>query len=159
VARGEVLLFLHVDTRLPNTADALILDGLSRTGRLWGRFDVTIAGRHPLLPIVAGLMNRRSRLTGIATGDQGIFVRRASFESIGGYAEIPLMEDIALCRQLRRLSRPLCLRPPVSTSGRRWEQQGLLRTVLLMWRLRLAYFAGADPARLARLYGHVPRQS
>ncbi len=119
---------------------------------LWGRFDVRIAGRHPLLGWIAGAMNLRSRLTGIATGDQAIFVRRAAFEALGGYAPIPLMEDVELSRRLRRLGAPACLRARVETSGRRWESRGVLRTVALMWRLRLAYWMGADPARLAERY-------
>jgi hypothetical protein len=123
----------------------------------WGRFDVAIAGRHPLLPVVAWLMNRRSRLTGIATGDQALFVRRDVFEAVGGFPDIPLMEDIALSRRLKRAGRPLCLRERVITSGRRWESRGVLRVVVLMWRLRLAYFLGCDPARLAAAYGDGAR--
>jgi rSAM/selenodomain-associated transferase 2 len=156
LASADVLLFLHADTALPPEADRLVAQALG-AGRAWGRFDVAIEGSHPLLPLIAGLMNRRSRLTGIATGDQAIFATRAAFEAAGGYPDIPLMEDIALCRRLKRLSRPACVDAPVTTSGRRWEARGVLRTTLLMWRLRLAFFLGADPARLARRYGHVPR--
>lgn len=153
-ARGNVLLFLHADTRLPPDADRLALDGLAQSGRAWGRFDVTIEGRHPLLPFVAASMNARSRLTGIATGDQAMFVTRDAFSATGGFPEIALMEDITLARNLKRISPPLCLRARVTTSGRRWEQRGVLRTVLLMWRLRLAYFFGANPRDLARRYGY-----
>jgi rSAM/selenodomain-associated transferase 2 len=153
-AAGDVLLFLHADTRLPHDADALVRDGLSRSGRNWGRFDVTIEGRPPLLKLVAMLMNVRSRFSGIATGDQAIFVTREAFRAAGGFPDIPLMEDVALSKALKRGSRPLCLRARVTTSGRRWEAHGVLRTVVLMWRLRLAYFLGADPARLARQYGY-----
>jgi rSAM/selenodomain-associated transferase 2 len=153
-ARGEVLLFLHADTVLPDMADALVIDGLKRGRRSWGRFDVAIAARHPLLRAVEALMNLRSRLTGIATGDQAIFVTRSLFTAAGGYPEIALMEDIALSRRLRRFGPPLCLKHRVTTSGRRWETRGVLRTILLMWSLRLAYRLGADPARLAaRYYG------
>lgn len=152
VARGDILLFLHADSRLPDDADGLIREGLARSGRDWGRFDIAIEGRHPLLPVIAWFMNRRSRLTGICTGDQGIFVRRALFEACGGFPPIALMEDIALSRTLRRRGPPLCVSRRVSTSGRRWERRGTLRTVLLMWRLRLAYFLGADPRKLAGLY-------
>lgn len=152
-ARGEILLFLHADVRLPEGADGLIIDGLQRTRRSWGRFDVVLEGRHPLLRVVGRLMNLRSRLTGIATGDQGIFVTRSLFVAVGGYPEIPLMEDIALCRRLKRFGRPLCLRHRLAVSARRWERHGVVRTVLLMWRLRLAYWLGADPARLAVRYG------
>ena len=153
-ASGDVLLFLHADTRLPADADHVVLNGLERSSRVWGRFDVEIEGRSPLLRIIAGVMNLRSRLTGVATGDQAIFARRDAFQAAGGFPAIPLMEDIELCKRLKRLSRPLCLRERVITSGRRWEKRGLLNTVVLMWRLRLAYFFGADPKELARLYGY-----
>ena len=153
-ATGDVLLFLHADTRLPRHADLVVLSGLERSGRAWGRFDVKIEGRSPLLVLVGWLMNLRSRLTGIATGDQAIFVRRDTFQAIGGFAEIPLMEDVALCKRLKRVSRPLCLSERVVTSGRRWEKNGVLNSIILMWRLRLAYFFGADPKELARQYGY-----
>ncbi len=156
VAHGKCLLFLHADTRLPPDADRLVDAALSE-GSVWGRFDVAIEGRHPLLPPIAWLMNRRSRLTGIATGDQAMFVRRAAFAACGGFPAIPLMEDIALSRALKRIGRPACLRQRVRTSGRRWDKHGVWRTTLLMWRLRLAYFFGADPARLARDYGYTPK--
>ncbi|HEV2146925.1 MAG TPA: TIGR04283 family arsenosugar biosynthesis glycosyltransferase [Longimicrobiaceae bacterium] len=152
VAGGDVLLFLHADTRLPEGADRLVLEGLARSGAGWGRFDVRLTGRHPLLRVVERMISLRSRLTGIATGDQGIFVRRDWLAAVGGFPEIPLMEDVALSRALRRRGRPLCLREPVVTSSRRWETRGVLRTILLMWRLRLAYRLGADPARLAERY-------
>jgi rSAM/selenodomain-associated transferase 2 len=149
-ASGSALVFLHADSRLPPDADRSVLRALAT--RPWGRFDVEIAGRHPLLRVVALAMNARSRLTGIATGDQAIFVRRGTFETLGGYAAIPLMEDIELSRRLRRIARPVCLRVRLCTSGRRWESRGVVRTILLMWRLRLAYYFGADPARLAERY-------
>jgi len=152
LAQDEVLLFLHADTRLPENADARILQGLAATGRAWGRFDVRIEGKSRLLPVIAFFMNLRSRATGIATGDQAIFVRRDAFWRIGGYPPLELMEDIALSRLLARVSRPLCLADKAVTSGRRWERHGVLRTVLLMWWLRLAFFFGATPASLARLY-------
>lgn len=149
---GDILLFLHADTRLPPGADQSVRLGMARTGSRWGRFDVTIAGASPMLRVVARSMNARSRMTGIATGDQAIFVRRDAFEGVGGFPEIPLMEDIALSKRLKRVSPPLCLRDRVVTSGRRWERHGMLRTILLMWRLRLAFALGADPRRLARDY-------
>jgi rSAM/selenodomain-associated transferase 2 len=158
VAQGDVLLFLHADTRLPGDADRLIRDGLTRTGRAWGRFDTAIAGRSALLPMVAFTMNLRSRLTGIATGDQAMFMTRDAFAQAGGFADIALMEDIDLSKRLKRISPPLCLRDRVTTSGRRWDQHGVLRTMLLMWRLRLGYFLGAEPALLARRYGYAPRK-
>jgi rSAM/selenodomain-associated transferase 2 len=153
-ATGDVLLFLHADTRLPRDADHVLLNGLERSGRAWGRFNVKIEGRSPLLILVGWLMGLRSRVTGIATGDQAVFVRRDAFQAAGGFPEIPLMEDIALCKQLKRISAPLCLSERVITSGRRWEQNGVLNTIVLMWRLRLAYFFGADPKELAEQYGY-----
>ncbi len=155
IALGEVLLFLHADTRLPADADRAIAEAVGQ-GSLWGRFDVVIEGRHPLLRAVSALMNGRSRLTGIATGDQAIFVTRAAFDAVDGYAQVPLMEDVLLSRALKRLGRPACLRERAITSGRRWERHGVLRTVLSMWRLRLAFFLGADPRRLALAYGYRP---
>ncbi len=150
-ATGDVLLFLHADTRLPDGAYALI-DGALGTVRQWGRFDVRIDGRHPLLRLIAFMMNLRSRLTGIATGDQAIFCTRALFDRLGGFAPIALMEDIDFSRRASRFGAPVCLTARVVTSGRRWERHGVLRTVLLMWRLRLRYFLGADPGDLARDY-------
>jgi rSAM/selenodomain-associated transferase 2 len=152
IARGDVLLFLHADTRLPPDADRLVLDGLAHSGRAWGRFDIAIKGSHPLLRIVAFMMNARSRLTGTMTGDQAMFVTREAFDTIGGFPEIALMEDIALSSRLKRVSPPLCLRARVTTSGRRWEKRGVMRTIVLMWRLRAAYFLGAKPEELARRY-------
>jgi len=150
-AHGQVLVFLHADTILPWEADAAIARAVG-DGARWGRFDVAIAGSDPLLAVVAAMMNARSRLTGIATGDQAIFVRRDAFGAAGTFCEIPLMEDVALSKRLKRLARPACLRERVVTSGRRWERRGTLRTIVLMWRLRLAYALGADPGHLARRY-------
>jgi len=151
-ARGAILLFLHADSVPPVETDTLIVDGLSRTRRSWGRFDVRIAGRHPLLRVVETAMNLRSRWTGVATGDQGIFVTRTLYAAAGGYPEIPLMEDVALAKQLKRFGAPLNLKHRITTSARRWEKHGILRTILLMWRLRLAYSLGADPKQLAIRY-------
>ena len=146
-ARASALVFLHADTRLPDRADALILNALKVYP--WGRFNVRIEGSHPLLGLVACAMNLRSRLTGIATGDQAIFVRRDVFV---GFPEIPLMEDIAFSRDMKRVGAPACLRDRVTTSGRRWEARGVVRTIFLMWRLRLLYALGVEPQRLARDY-------
>jgi rSAM/selenodomain-associated transferase 2 len=151
-AAGDVLWFLHADSRVLPGAQSQLLDAC-RAGAIWGRFDVRLAGHRPLLRLVERMMNWRSRLTGIATGDQGIFVTRAAFEAVGGFPPIPLMEDVALSKALRRQARPVCLSGPILTSSRRWEENGILRTILLMWRLRLAYALGADPRRLADLYG------
>jgi rSAM/selenodomain-associated transferase 2 len=158
LARADVLLFLHGDTRLPPKADTLIVDALRQSGMAWGRFDIRIDG-HLLLTVVALAMNFRSCLSGIATGDQAMFVTRAAFQSVGGFPDIALMEDVALSRSLKKVSSPLCLRARVVASDRRWQRHGLLRTILLMWRLRLAFFLGVRPAALARRYGYVPREN
>jgi rSAM/selenodomain-associated transferase 2 len=150
-ARGDVLLFLHADTWLPADADRAVLGAIAR-GRSWGRFDVRLTGAGWLLRLVAALMNQRSRWTGVCTGDQAMFVTREAFEQVGGYPDIALMEDIALSRALRRLGAPACVRPPVCTSARRWQSQGVLRTIALMWWLRLRYFFDASPDALARSY-------
>jgi len=150
-AQGEVLLFLHADTTLPAAADAAVLRAV-QAGAVWGRFDVHIDGRPAMLRVVAALMNLRSRLTGIATGDQAIFVRRALFEQVGGYAEMPLMEDIELSRRLRAIGPPACLSERVTTSGRRWENRGVWRTIVLMWRLRWRYWRGESAEVLAQAY-------
>ncbi len=148
-ASGDALLFLHADTELPPQAERAVLEAL-RT-HAWGRFDVRIDSRDARLAIVGFCMNWRSRLTGIATGDQAIFVRRNAFAQ---YPEIALMEDIAFSARMKRVSPPACLRLKVSTSARRWERNGVLRTVLLMWRLRFLYWLGADPGELARRYSN-----
>jgi len=146
-ATGDALVFLHADTRLPPGADELIFQALEK--QTWGRFDVQIEADHAMLRVVAFAMNLRSRLSGIATGDQAIFVRRDAFP---GFPQIALMEDIEFSRRMKRQSRPACIRAQAVTSGRRWERHGVLRTMLLMWRLRLAYFFGAAPDELARRY-------
>lgn len=158
VATGQVLLFLHADTLLPSGA-ARALQAFMASDRAWGRFDVRLSGRRPVFRIIAGMMNLRSRLTGITTGDQGIFVRRSVFEGIGGYRDMPLMEDVELCRRLKRVSRPFCVSDPVVTDSRRWEQHGVWRTIMLMWRLRWRYWRGEDPAVLARAYRTGVRRS
>jgi rSAM/selenodomain-associated transferase 2 len=158
-ARGEALLFLHADTRLPAGAPAAVAAALGQ-GAHWGRFDVHISGRHPLLKVIAWFMNARSRLTGIATGDQALFVSRQAFDAVGGFPDQPLMEDIELCARLKRLAPPACLALRVATSGRRWERHGVLRTVALMWWLRARYFLGASPEAIHRAYyrtTHGPR--
>ncbi len=149
----RIILFLHADTRLPDGAYELVLEAIA-DGHAWGRFDVRIDSHRPPLRWVGRLMNLRSRLTGIATGDQAMFMTRAAFHAVGGFPALALMEDIEMSRRLKRIGRPACLRDCVLTSARRWEQGGVGRTVWLMWRLRAAYFFGADPARLAQRYGH-----
>jgi rSAM/selenodomain-associated transferase 2 len=150
-AKGEVLLFLHADTALPDHALALIEQRLAQGGQ-WGRFDIHLRGRPGMLKLIAFMMNWRSRLTGIATGDQVFFVTQQAFFSVDGYPEIALMEDIALSKQLKTIGPPICLHAKVTSSGRRWESFGVARTILLMWSLRLRYFFGADPSELAKLY-------
>ena len=149
---GDVLLFLHADTRLPQGAARHIELALANKKSCWGRFDVCITGRHYMLRVISRLMNWRSRLTGIATGDQAIFVRRAVFEHLRGFPDQPLMEDVELSKRLLAFSRPACIAHCVTTSGRRWEARGVWRTILLMWRLRWAYWRGTDAGELARLY-------
>ncbi len=150
-AVGDILLFLHADTQLPQNALALVRNSL-HGGVCWGRFDVRIAGRPWMLKVVAQMMNWRSRWSGIATGDQAMFMLRSAFETVGGFPEQALMEDIAMSDRLRQLSRPTCLTPHAITSGRRWETRGVWRTIVLMWRLRWAYWRGQHPDQLAKRY-------
>ncbi len=152
VAHASVLLFLHADSRLPEDADELILTGLAASGLEWGRFDVLIEGASRWLPLVAWLMNLRSRFTGIATGDQAMFVTRHAFDALGRFPDQALMEDVELSSRLLRRGRPLCLTSPVATSGRRWVSRGVWRTIVLMWWIRLLYGLGVAPDRLERLY-------
>jgi len=155
VATGDTLLFLHADCCAPAAVDLVLAAAVGSQRLAWGRFDVRIQSRRRALSVVASMMNLRSRLSGIATGDQGIFVTRALFDRVGGFPVQPLMEDIALSRALKRVVAPHCLREKIVTSGRRWEQRGVARTILLMWHMRLAYFLGADPADLAPRYEQV----
>jgi rSAM/selenodomain-associated transferase 2 len=152
-ATAEILLFLHADTQLPAHAADAVTRAISE-GYYWGRFDVRLSGDHIMLRIIECMMNLRSCITGIATGDQAMFVRREIFESIGGFPPQPLMEDVELSKRLRGLGWPACLREKVITSSRRWQKHGIVRTVLLMWRLRLAYFLGVSSERLAEQYHH-----
>lgn len=156
-ARGDWLLFLHADTQMPAAAIER-LRAVAVGAALWGRFDVRIDSTDPLLLLVGFMMNLRSRLSGVATGDQAVFVRRQTFEQVGNFPDVALMEDIALSRRLKALQRPVCLRPPVVTSARRWLRHGIWPTIWLMWRLRAAYFLGADPDELAVRYGYRPRK-
>ena len=148
LALGDWLLFLHADTRLPRDW----MQRIETCGSDWGRFDIRLSGRHWLFRIIERAINLRSCRTAVATGDQAMFFRRPLFEQLGGFPSIPLMEDIAISKQARLWSRPACIRSPAITSSRRWEKNGILRTVLLMWLLRLAYWAGARPATLHRWY-------
>ena len=150
-AQGDVLLFLHADTRLPKDADKLIADVITN-GRTWGRFNVHLSGQHFFFRIIESMMNLRSCITGIATGDQAIFVKRSIFEQIGAYPEIKLMEDIELSKKLKSFGKPACIKQRVITSSRKWESNGIIRTVLLMWRLRLLHFFGVSPEKLYSQY-------
>ena len=149
---ADVLLFVHADSELPDSADQLIDAALRTSGRVWGRFDVRIDGQAPMLRVVSAMMNLRSRLTGICTGDQAIFVTRAAFEQLAGFAPIDLMEDVEFSKRAKAISWPAAVSARVVTSGRRWQRHGIWRTIVLMWRFRLAYFFGTDPQRLAQRY-------
>lgn len=148
---GELLLFLHADTRLPENVDQLLLEAV-QSAKTWGRFDVRLSGKQALLRVIEWFINLRSRLTGIATGDQAMFVTRELFDRINGFPQIALMEDVAISKELRRWGKPVCLRQRVITSSRRWEQNGIIRTIFKMWGLRLRYALGADPDKLAGEY-------
>ena len=150
IAKGDVLVFLHADTCLPNS----VIKNITTVIHMhpWGRFNVSLSGKSYIFRIIEALMNIRSCISGIATGDQCIFVTKILFEKIGGYSDIPLMEDIAISKRLKRTSMPACIKERVTTSSRRWESKGILRTIVLMWFLRLAYFVGVSPHRLQQLY-------
>lgn len=152
-ANGSILWFLHADSIVPESSDQLIALALSGK-QVWGRFTIRLSGRSWLFRIIEYSMNMRSRISGIVTGDMGIFCTAKTFRQAGGYPDIPLMEDIAFSRSCRKFSRPSVVKQRLVTSSRRWEKQGILRTVMMMWQLRLAYFLGADPARLAQRYGY-----
>jgi len=151
VASGEVLLFLHADTFLPDNAIQIVSDSFRRKN-YWGRFDVRLSSSKYVYRLIEGLMNLRSCITSIATGDQAIFIEKDLFDRVGGFPEISLMEDVEISCQLRKISRPVCLKQKVITSSRRWETNGVVATVLLMWKLRLYYFFGVSPEKLNQLY-------
>ena len=150
-AEGDILLFLHADTHLPKDADKLIANVIEKD-KVWGRFDVNLSGSHVFFRIIETMMNLRSCISGIATGDQAIFVKRKAFEAVGGYPEMMLMEDIELSKKLKSISKPVCIKQRVITSSRKWEQNGIVRTTLLMWRLRLQYFFGVSADKLHSKY-------
>jgi len=151
-ATGDIFVFLHADSSLPEQAVQLITDALCKDNHHWGRFDVSLPGKRLMFQVIASFMNLRSRLTGIVTGDQCLFVKREAFARIGGFPDIPLMEDISISKSLKKLSRPVCLKAKVITSNRRWQEQGILRTILLMWYLRASYFFGRPPEQLVKIY-------
>ena len=150
-ASGDALLFLHADTRLPADAVTKLIHAVE-DGYFWGRFNVRLSGKHFMFRIIERMMNLRSCITGVATGDQAIFVSHESIQIVGDYPRLPLMEDIVFSKRLLKLGRPACIRQQVVTSSRRWEDKGILRTMLLMWRLRLLFFLGVSADRLARQY-------
>ncbi len=152
MAQGDVLLFLHIDTVLPSDALPVIQENLQPMTTVWGRFDVRLSGSRKVFRFIEYFINLRSRVSGVATGDQAIFVRSALFRELGGFPEISLMEDVALSKTLRRIAAPVCLRETVTTSSRRWEQHGVARTILLMWWLRLLYWCGVAPQKLHDMY-------
>lgn len=151
-AKGDMLIFLHADTLLPDPSLSLISQTLKQTENSWGRFDIQLSGKPIMLKVIATFMNWRSRLTSIATGDQAVFVSKQLFAEVGGYADIALMEDINLCAKLKKTSPPICLNAKVTSSSRRWERFGIMKTILLMWSLRLRYFFGENPDTLSTLY-------
>ncbi len=153
--RAEILVFLHADTRLPHGAEMLIREALATPVATWGRFDVRFEPDSPAMRAIAFFMNWRSAITGICTGDQVLFLRRTVFQDAGGYADIPIMEDIELCKRLKHHGRPCRLRATVTSSARRWNQWGVVRTVLTMWWLRLLFWWGVSPVRLATRYRHA----
>jgi rSAM/selenodomain-associated transferase 2 len=150
-ASGDIFWFLHADSLPPENADDLILKAINR-GKIWGRFDVRLSGPNVIFRIIEFFMNLRSRITGIATGDQSIFVQAKIFKAIGGFQEIPIMEDISLSKMLKKHGKPACLRSRIVTSSRRWENHGIFRTILTMWYLRLLYAIGVKPDRLTGFY-------
>lgn len=151
VARYSVMLFLHADTVLP-LCSVKLLKTFIESGCIWGRFDVRLSGDKKMYRVIETMMNCRSRLTGIATGDQAIFVKKTYFERVGRYPNQPLMEDIVLTQKLKKISRPYCIKSPVTTDSRRWKKHGVWKTILLMWSLRFQYMLGVDVEKLHRQY-------
>lgn len=149
-ATKDILWFLHADTLISDNAVKYIQQSLNRSD--WGRFNIKLSGSHFLFRVIETMINIRSCLSGVATGDQGIFVKKKIFESVNGYPNISLMEDVALSKKLKSISKPVCLKDELTTSSRRWEEKGILSTVLLMWRLRFLYWIGVSADKLAKQY-------
>ena len=147
---NEILWFLHADTIIPENAIEEIQNALNKSD--WGRFNIKLSGSHILFRIVETMMNIRSCVFAIATGDQGIFVKRTIFKQVNEYSNIPLMEDVELCKKLKKVSKPVCLKETLITSSRRWEKNGISTTILLMWKLRFLYWLGVSPEYLAKQY-------
>ena len=152
IANGDVLVFLHIDTFLPDDGLRAITRALEDQENGWGRFDIRLSGQCFLFRVIERMMNWRSRLSGIATGDQAIFISRDLFKKVQGFPIIPIMEDVEICRRLKKIQSPICLSQKVITSSRRWESGGIFKTVWMMWSLRLAYWFGEDPSRLVKRY-------
>jgi rSAM/selenodomain-associated transferase 2 len=151
-ASGDILWFIHADSIVPLDADTYIIDSFTYSDNVWGRFDIRLSGAQRIFRLIEFMINLRSRITGIATGDQGIFMLRYAFDQVGGFAEIPLMEDIAISNKLKRIKAPVYINKKITTSSRRWEQNGIIKTILLMWWLRLAFYFGISPRHLAKIY-------
>ena len=154
-AQGDVLLFLHADTRLPSSAIGDVVSALDDPRYVGGRFDLRLDHSGIIFRLIGSLISLRSRLTRIATGDQAIFVRRGIFDAINGFPEIPILEDIAFCRNLKKMGKVACLRTQVVTSARRWQKDGVGRTILKMWVLKFLFLIGVSPFRLKRFYAEV----
>ncbi len=150
--QSDVLWFLHADTLVPENSDTIICRHLENTRKVWGRFNIQLSGQNFLFRVIENMINLRSKLTGIATGDQGIFIQQDIFKKLNGFSEIPLMEDIEITKRLKKISSPVCITHKLTTSSRRWGKHGILKTVFLMWQLRLAYYIGASANKLARKY-------
>ena len=151
IAKGDMLWFLHADTSFAMPCYQY-LEAIKGSKSDWGRFNIRLSGKALIFRLISFCINCRSRLTGVSSGDQGIFIDKDLFDSINGFANIPLMEDIELCKRLKRLSKPVALKQTLITSSRRWEKNGVIKTILLMWKIRLLYFFGTDPDKLHQLY-------
>ena len=154
-SQADVLLFLHADTSLPDEARQAIEQALDDPACVGGRFDVRFERDSGLAWLIARLISLRSRWSRIATGDQALFVRRSTFERLGGFADIPIMEDVDFTRRLKRAGLVAPLRAQAVTSYRRWERCGAVRTIVLMWTLRFLYWRGVDPHKLQSVYASV----
>jgi rSAM/selenodomain-associated transferase 2 len=155
VANGFIFLFLRPETKLPPDADTQVMYGRSRDTSVWGRFDLRLAGRHMMLPLAARYLNWRSRMSGIASGEQAIFVQREAFFRIGGFRHMPVMEDVDLCQRLKAISPPICVASRVTAPGERFDRDGMWKTLRAMWAMRMRYRMGAKPDDLAKRYGYA----
>jgi rSAM/selenodomain-associated transferase 2 len=152
---GEAMVFVHADTIVPESFARDIETALADPSVVGGRFDIRLDDDHPLCVLIGALISLRSRISRTATGDQAIFVRRTTFDALGGFPDLPICEDLDFARRLKRAGRVACLRTKVITSARRWRRGGILRTSIRMWTIRLLYLAGVSPSRLSRMYSDV----